>query len=257
MNTHSEIIGLIPAAGSGTRLHPYTGAKELLPIGSQSIEINGKQEERPRIVSQYVIESMVKAGAQKIIIIINQNKVDLMKLYKNGTQYGIDICYIFQEKPMGMAHALNLASNWLGNATVLMGMPDTVILPDTSFCQLLDYHENAKAVFSLGLYPTTKPQKFGMIKMNDSGDIVYHKDKPNKTDASLMWGIICWSPVFTKTLTTFIENHDAAGKEIVLGDIFDALIAEGKTCKGFPVKDGKYYDVGTYDDLKRAIAELK
>jgi glucose-1-phosphate thymidylyltransferase len=152
-----DIVGLVPAAGAGARLYPYSGAKELLPIGSQRIDIGGKLEERPKIVSQYVIEGMVKAGVRKIIIIINQQKSEVMKLFKHGEGYGVDICYLFQDTPMGMAHALNLARNWLGNSTVLMGMPDTVVFPDDCFIQLLNKHREFGSDLTLGLFPQTNP----------------------------------------------------------------------------------------------------
>jgi glucose-1-phosphate thymidylyltransferase len=256
LNTPKKIIGIIPAAGAATRLQPYFGAKEALPIGSQLINIHGKMEERPKIISQYAIEAMIDAGAQKILMIINQNKIDLMKYYGNGSRYGIDICYIFQEKPMGMAHALYLTHKWLDNATVLMGMPDTVILPGTCFKQLLQSHHKSKAIFTLGLFETDKPYKFGMIKTDGKGNITYHKDKPKDTDATQMWGIVCWSPEFTKYLSDYMDSNKNSEKEIVLGDIFDAIRNSRKPCKAFPIEAGKYYDIGTYDDLKRAINEL-
>jgi glucose-1-phosphate thymidylyltransferase len=252
-----EIIGLVPAAGMGTRLYPYTGAKELLPIGSRKIMINGREEERPIIVSQYVVESMVKAGARKIIIIINRHKDDLMGLYKDGRQYGVDICYLFQDEPLGMAHALNLARNWVGDATVLLGMPDTVVLPDTCFIQLLERHRSFKADLTLGLFPTDKPYKFGMVEADENFEILRHEDKPKETTMTEMWGIVCWERTFTEKLAGHIEKTDAAGKEVVLGDIFDAMIGDKYVTKAVPIRDGRYYDVGTYDDFKRAVNEIR
>ena len=256
MKSKNNIIGIVPAAGSGTRLYPYSGAKELLPIGSQKIKINGRIEERPKIVSQYVIDAMITAGVEKIIIIINECKINLMKLYKNGQHLGVDICYIFQDKSLGMAYALNLAKNWVKNATVLMGMPDTVVLPDNCFIQLLSMHRKHNAELSLGLFPTDKPHKGGMTKYNNKNDIIYHKDKPAKTDATDTWGIVCWEYIFTQKLASFLNKNDLISNEVVLGDIFDVMIAEGYNCKAFPINNGKYYDVGTYDDFKKAVSSL-
>lgn len=252
-----DIIGLIPAAGIGSRLYPYTGAKELLPIGSQSLTINGKKEERPKIVSQYVVEAMVHAGVSRIIFIISQHKDDLMKLYRDGRQYGIDICYLYQEKPQGMARALNLARNWVGDATVLLGMPDTVVMPKACFSYLLAVHRSKDADLTLGLFPTRKPYKFGMVKTDRAGRIIYHVDKPKKTNLKMMWGIACWERTFTDTLASLIESYTQTDREMVLGDVFDAMIAGKYRCLGVKIEKGVYYDIGTYDDYKRAVAKIK
>lgn len=250
-----KLIGIIPAAGSGTRLFPYNGGKELLPVGTQPVTINGKIEDRPKVVSQYIIETMVEAGVKHIIIITNPTKHKLTGLHLDGCMYGVNISYIIQN-PISMAHSIDLAYEWVKSSTVIMGMPDTIILPRDCIKQLIQQHNHSNADLSLGLFPTDKSHKFGMIKTDNDSNIIYHEDKPANTDASMMWGLAIWEPCFTKMLREHIKKTPPTNKEMALGDVFDAMLARRKKCKAYPIAKGKYYDIGTYDDYKRAISEL-
>jgi glucose-1-phosphate thymidylyltransferase len=251
----SKVVGIIPAAGIGSRLFPYNGGKELLPVGSQLISVDGKEEERPKIVSQYVIEAMAEAGVEHIIIVTRPTKHSLMGLHLDGSQYGVHISYIIQH-PVSMAHSIDLAYDWVKSSTVVMGMPDTIVLPNNCIKQLLEHHREDGAELSLGLFPTDKPHKFGMIKTGTDGGITYHQDKPGRTDAKAMWGLAAWEPSFTQLLHDETRKAPASGKEMALGDVFDAMMQQGKICKAYPITEGKYYDIGTYDDYKRAMLEL-
>jgi glucose-1-phosphate thymidylyltransferase len=155
-----------------------------------------------------------------------------------------------------MAHSIDLAYEWIKSSTVVMGMPDTIVSPNNSIEQLFKYHRESDAELSLGLFPTNNPKKFGMVKTDKDSNIVYHKDKPTLSDASNMWGLAIWEPSFTQTLHNSLQQPRQSDKEMALGDVFDIMLTQGKTCKAFPIKEGKYYDIGTYDDYKRAILEL-
>lgn len=250
----NKLIGIIPAAGNGTRLFPYNGGKELLPVGSQHAP-EGDQTERPKIVSQYVIDAMAEAGVKRIIIVTRPTKHALMGLHLDGSQYGVHISYIVQH-PISMAHSIDLAYEWVKSSTVVMGMPDTIVSPGNSAKQLIEHHTRSGADLSLGLFPTDKPYKFGMVKTDKESNIIYHEDKPNHTDATHMWGLAVWSPSFTQTLHEYIQQTPSSEREMALGDVFDVMRDQGKLCKAHPITDGKYYDIGTYDDYKRAILEL-
>lgn len=251
----NNLIGIIPAAGEGSRLFPYNGGKELLPVGTQHVIINGKKEERPKIVSQYAIEAMAEAGVKHIIIVTRPTKHSLMNLHLDGSQYGVHISYIVQH-PVSMAHSIDLAYDWVKSSTVVMAMPDTIISPDNCIDQLITRHNESGAELSLGLFPAEKPYKSGMIKTDNEDSIIYHEDKPARTDAALMWGVAAWEPSFTQLLHEHIRQAPPTSKEMALGDVFDVMMAQGKSCKAYPIMKGKYYDIGTYDDYKRATLEL-
>jgi UTP-glucose-1-phosphate uridylyltransferase len=72
--------GIIPAAGAGSRIQPLAFSKELLPVGSR---LDGKTE-RPRAVSEYIIERMIRAGARKICFVISAGKSDIVSYFGGG-----------------------------------------------------------------------------------------------------------------------------------------------------------------------------
>ncbi|NMC00856.1 MAG: dTDP-glucose pyrophosphorylase [Chloroflexi bacterium] len=254
-----DVVGIIPAAGKGRRLAPYPLPKELFPIGHQLVEVEGQLQQRPMVVSQYLIEAMVAAQLNRLYIVLGPGKLDIVEYYRNGEAYGVPFAYVFQSEARGMPYALDLVSPWLkGNETILMGMPDTIIEPRDAFNRLLNAHRTWKADLTLGLFPTERPQKFGMIGINAAHDVIAHQDKPRQTDLKWLWGITCWGPAFTTFMHETLEQEGREiaarrGREPVLGDIFDLALARGLRVKGLPFEDGRYIDIGTYDDLRQAV----
>ena len=86
--------GIIPAAGVGSRIQPLAFSKELLPVGSR---LDGNVE-RPRAVSEYIIERMILAGATKICLVISPGKSDILEYY-GGNIGEVQICYTVQPHP--------------------------------------------------------------------------------------------------------------------------------------------------------------
>src|SRR5438045_2383545 len=93
--------GIIPAAGAGSRIQPLAFSKELLPVGSR---FDG-QSERPRAVSEYLIERMVLGGANKLCFIISPGKSDILEYY-GGSIGSVEIIYVVQPRPAGLCDAL-------------------------------------------------------------------------------------------------------------------------------------------------------
>lgn len=250
-----NVVAIIPAAGKGSRLWPFPCPKELFPVGYQDIEINGVVEKRPKVVSQYLIEHMVDAGAERIFIILGEGKADIMSYYGDGRRFGTNISYLFQEELNGMPFAIDLARCWLNGETVLFGMPDTIIEPLDSFERLLAFHQQSEAVLTLGLFPTDNPSKFGMVETDSNHNVTYTVDKPQNTDLTNMWGTACWSPEFTELIHEYLE-FAYRGKEIVLGDVFDYALKKGLPVKGFVFEDGQYIDIGTTAELNEALKQF-
>lgn len=254
--TANNLVGIIPAAGKGMRLAPFPCAKELFPIGFQDYPVKGQIEKRPKVVSQYIIENMVEAGVRRLLIIVGQGKQDVVEYYGDGSRFGLQIAYLYQERLDGMPSAINLARPWIGNATVVFGMPDTIIRPVTSLKSLVDEHLHSGADLSLGLFATDRPHKFGMVEIDEQHNVVSTIDKPKLSSLKYMWGTCCWSGRFTNLLNEFLSRHDAGGKETVLGDVFNAALAGGLNVRGLPTPEGRYIDIGTADELNAALKEF-
>ena len=117
--------GIIPAAGLGTRIQPLAFSKELLPVGSR---LDGTVE-RPRAVSEHLLDRMLAAGATKIAFIISPGKSDILE-YFGGEVGGARLCYLVQQRPAGLCDAIFQAVPFVDpDEDVIVGLPDTLWFP--------------------------------------------------------------------------------------------------------------------------------
>src|SRR4051795_1847480 len=126
------MLGIIPAAGAGTRIQPLAFSKELLPVGGRS---EGSIE-RPRAVSEYLVERMINAGVEKICFVISPGKSDIME-YFGGSIGSAHVCYVVQPRPSGLCDALFRTAPFIGRHEVVdVGLPDTIWFPEDALCSL-------------------------------------------------------------------------------------------------------------------------
>jgi len=236
-----DVVGVIPAAGLGERLSPYTVEKEMLPIGFY----NG----RPKPVSQYLVERMIEAGIKKIFMIINSNKLNLIKYYRNGRWLGAEIAYLYQDKPMGMGDALCHLIPWIQDQIIVMGMPDTIFEPFDAFRKLISFYISTNCDLALGLFPVSNPSKCGVIGVDNHFNVIYHKDKPATSSFNWCWGIACWGKRFNEFMNCVCDSFRDYRKEFTFGNLIDMGLSNGLVVKGLPFEDGRYIDVGTMDGI--------
>lgn len=249
----SKIVGVVPAAGRGTRLQPLPIPKELFPIGYQEYVIHGEAHRRPKVVSQYVVEAMADAGAERLVFILGEGKHQLMEYYGSGARFGVDCAYVYQEQLSGMPGALALTQSLTQGALVLFGMPDTIFEPVTAYSTVVAAHHERRADVTLGLFPTAYPQKFGMVDFSADGTIRRIVDKPPASDLRFMWGIAVWGDRFAAHLADYVIAHRAGPAELLLGDVFVAASAAGLNVRACPFEQGSYFDIGTPDELDEMI----
>src|SRR5918911_314737 len=117
--------GIVPAAGSGSRIQPLAFSKELLPVGSR---YDGDAE-RPRAVSEYLVERMTLAGADRICFVIAPGKSDILEYYGNRSSPA-HISFTVQQKPAGLCDAVFQALPLIpATDHVIVGLPDTIWFP--------------------------------------------------------------------------------------------------------------------------------
>src|SRR4051795_12702463 len=142
------MLGIIPAAGVGSRIQPLAFSKELLPVGSR---FDGEVE-RPRAVSEYLVERMTLAGCDKICFVIGPQKSDIVAYY--GARAGsADAFYVVQPDAGGLCDALFRAAPFVDDDEhVLIGLPDTVWFPEHGLTLLGD------DPLSFLLFPVERPE---------------------------------------------------------------------------------------------------
>jgi len=244
MNEH-DLIGLIPAAGKGERLG-FPFPKELYPV----VE---KNKYRP--VSHYILDNIIQAGVKHTVFVINETKSQLIKYFGNGCRFGCNISYVVQEmrndnlnvtKTPGLAEAMDTPFHLTKNKIVFFGMADTIIRPANFFKVAID-HLKADVDVILCMFHTDRPEKAGMVRLLDDNWVEAIDDKPEGTTLEWMWGAMIWKPVFTEFFHTCIHQKNITD----YAEIFNKAINSGIRFKGVGFDEGKYLDMGTYNDVLR------
>ena len=136
------MIGIIPAAGAGQRIQPLGCSKELLPVGSRVVD----GVERPKAVSEYLVERMIAAGATQICVVISAEKSDIVRYFAER-DYAAEIFYVVQQQPRGLCDALFRAEPFVrDDQTVLIGLPDTIWFPENAYTPAINQNADVNLV---------------------------------------------------------------------------------------------------------------
>src|SRR5204862_7881025 len=170
--------GIIPAAGNGTRIQPLAFSKELLPVGSR---FDGNTE-RPRAVSEYLIERMLQGGADKICFVISRWKFDILQYY--GGEIGdAAIAYMVQPEAKGLCDAIFRAVPFVRpEEPVLVGLPDTIWLPEDAFSRL----PGDKLAFLT--FPVARPELFDAVVSDSERRVREIQVKREGAASNWVWG---------------------------------------------------------------------
>ncbi|MBX5483115.1 MAG: nucleotidyltransferase family protein [Myxococcaceae bacterium] len=239
----SSTWGIVPAAGVGSRIQPLAFSKELLPVGSR---LDGGTE-RPRAVSEYLVERMVLGGATRICFVISPGKSDIVEYY-GGRVSNADVCYAVQPKPQGLCDAIFRARPFIHpDDHVLVGLPDTVWFPERGFCHL------PEGGLSFLLFPVAEPRFFDAVETDGAGVVKEIQVKRPDATSRWIWGAFKLSGEILAALEALWRERD--GQDEYFGTLVNAWIARGGRALG--VRAGEaYVDVGTLNGYREAIRLL-
>lgn len=235
--------GIIPAAGSGSRIQPLAFSKELLPVGSR-IEDG---TERPRAVSEYLVDRMLLGGARKICMVISPGKSDILEYY--GGEIGpARICYAVQPCPAGLCDAVFRALPLIRpDEAVVVGLPDTIWFPEDALLSL------PGDTLSFLLFPVERPEFFDSVVTDKKGKVLEVQVKNKNASSPWIWG------AFKMPGPIFLSLHDLwrkrRQKDEYFGTLVNAYLSSGGEALG--VQSGRsYVDVGTIGGYREAIRLL-
>ncbi|HVZ19236.1 MAG TPA: sugar phosphate nucleotidyltransferase [Terriglobales bacterium] len=230
------MIGIIPAAGAGQRIQPLGCSKELLPVGSRLMD----GVERPKAVTEYLVERMIAAGATEICMVISGEKTDIVKYFAER-DYAAEIFYVVQREPRGLCDALFRAEPFARNHDhVLIGLPDTIWFPENAYRAALDRNQNADV--NLVCFPVADPSAFDSV-VSDDHDYVQRVDvKMRNAQSYWIWGAVITTGAAFHRLKLLWESRHRADE--YLGYLLNAFIDAGNTVQASQVGE-TYMDVGT------------
>jgi dTDP-glucose pyrophosphorylase len=235
--------GIVPAAGSGTRIQPLAFSKELLPVGSR---FEGGAE-RPRAVSEYLIERMLRAGADKICFVISPWKSDILQYY-GGAIGTAAIAYVVQPEPAGLCDAIFRALPLIHrDDPVLVGLPDTIWLPEDALRALPD------DCLSFLTFPVDRPELFDAVVSDDTGSVREIQVKRRDATSRRVWGAFKLPGAILHTLhRLWCDRHP---HDEYIGTLVNAYLAAGGNAVAVP-SGTAYVDVGTLGGYREAMRLL-
>jgi glucose-1-phosphate thymidylyltransferase len=248
-----KIIGILPAAGLGSRLHPLPYPKELLPVFFATDD-NGESLQ-PRVAAEYSLQAMRKAGIEQCVIVISERKMEIIRYFGDGRDAKMSLAYISQTTPLGLAHAIDLAYDWLADSYTCLALPDTIFEPSNAISIICQEIIAKNADIVLGVFPTDKPERLGPVRFATDGTVTEVQDKPPQTDLRNTWGVVVWSPRFAQFLHEKInlEKNNLLPESIIIGHVFHQAILAGLKVNAVFFSEGKYTDLGTPEGISSFI----
>jgi glucose-1-phosphate thymidylyltransferase len=234
----SEIMkALILAGGKGTRLRPLTSstAKHVLPVGNKPI-------------IYYVLEQIREAGINDIGVVISpETSADIQRVLSDGTQWGARITYIMQFPSLGLAHAVKVSRDYLGDAPFLLFLGDNLIQEGVK--ELVSEYNGFLPDALIVLKAVADPRSFGVAELDESGRVKNLVEKPREPKSNLA---LVGAYIFTPAVHDVIESLKPSRRgEYEITDAIQALLDSGRVVRSHILK-GWWLDTGKKEDLLEA-----
>lgn len=228
--------GLLLAGGHGTRLRPltFTGNKHMLPIAN-----------KPMIL--YGLEHLINAGIKEIGVILGPVKEDVRGLLGDGSRFGVKITYIDQPEPKGLAHAIAISQDFLGDEPFAMYLGDNMLKQGAK--PLIDTFEKNENDCVIGVAKVKDPSRYGIVVFDENGGIKRLVEKPKQPVSD--WALI-GVYIFNDKIFEAIKKIKPSWRgELEITDAIQVLLDSGAKV-GFQFVQGWWKDTGRPEDLLEA-----
>jgi glucose-1-phosphate thymidylyltransferase len=216
----------------------------LLPVGSQLKD----GSERPRAVSEFIVERLINAGATRLCFVVAPRKLDIITYYGASVD-GVPVCYTIQPEPSGLCDAIFRGVPFAApEETIALGLPDTVWFPVDGLAALPEQH------LAFLLFRVAEPHLFDAVVTDEHGLVRQIQVKSAAATTDWIWGAFRGpSAVFRQLHALWCEG---GRKDEYLGPLVNEYIARG--ARVVAVRAGtSYVDVGTVTGYRRAFADLQ
>jgi glucose-1-phosphate thymidylyltransferase len=229
--------GLVLAGGTATRLFPLTIVtnKHLLPI-----------YDRPMIY--YPLETLAGMGIREVLVIVGGKSVgDVVELLGDGAHFGLSLTYRFQRGALGIAHAIGLAREFVGNDAFCCVLGDNILSGPGLEPLAREFEAGPWGAGTL-LYQVPDPERFGVAELDAAGQVVGFEEKPEAPKSDLIpIGVYFLRPDAFDVIDTLAPSGRG---EFEITDVLNHYVPQGGLYA--PRYEGHWADAGTVSSLLRA-----
>lgn len=243
---NEEMKGIILAGGSGTRLYPMTQAasKQLLPI-----------YDKPMIY--YPLTTLMSAGIRDILLITTEeDQPGFKRLFKDGSDFGINLEYIIQPSPDGLAQAFLLGEDFIGNEACAMVLGDNIFYGAALEKKLKQASVDAEnGIASIFGYQVRDPWRFGIMELDQKNNVLSVEEKPENPKSDYAITGLYFYPKGVSQLAKQVKP--SARGELEITDL-NAIYLEQGNLKAQLLGDGyTWYDTGTFESMNEACNMIR
>ncbi|MER6514159.1 glucose-1-phosphate thymidylyltransferase [Nonomuraea sp. NPDC001636] len=224
---------LVLAGGSGTRLRPitHTSAKQLVPVANKPVLFYG-------------LEAIAAAGIRELGLVVGDTQAEIETAVGDGSAFGLQVTYLRQEAPLGLAHGVLIAREFLGDEDFVMYLGDNFVVGGIN--DLVDRFARERPAAQIMLTRVGDPGQFGVAELDAKGRVVGLEEKPArpKSDLALV-GVYLFSPVIHAAVA---ELKPSWRGELEITDAIQWLIEAGLRVES-SVISGYWKDTGNVTDM--------
>jgi glucose-1-phosphate thymidylyltransferase len=227
--------GIILAGGSGTRLHPITTgiSKQLLPV-----------YDKPMVY--YPLSTLMMAGIRDILVITTPHDAPgFQRLLGDGSQFGINITYVAQERPDGLAQAFVLGASHIGNDPVALVLGDNIFYGPGFGTNLSRFQSiSGGAVFA---YWVANPSSYGVVEFSDDGMALSLEEKPKTPKSNYAVPGLYF---YDNDVVEIAKNlKKSARGEYEITEVNQIYLSRGRLAVEVMARGTAWLDTGTFDSL--------
>ncbi|MEV0309254.1 glucose-1-phosphate thymidylyltransferase [Nonomuraea fuscirosea] len=224
---------LVLAGGSGTRLRPitHTSAKQLVPVANKPVLFYG-------------LEAIAAAGITELGLVVGDTHAEIEAAVGDGSAFGLQVTYLRQPAPLGLAHAVLIARDYLGDEDFVMYLGDNFIVGGIN--DLVERFAGERPAAQIMLTKVADPRQFGVAELDTEGHVVGLEEKPArpKSDLALV-GVYLFGPAVHEAVA---ELKPSGRGELEITDAIQWLIEAGLRVES-SVISGYWKDTGNVTDM--------
>ena len=224
---------LVLSGGSGSRLRPitHTSAKQLLPVANKPVLFYG-------------LEAIRDAGITDVGIVVGETERAIREAVGDGGAFGLDVAYLRQDAPRGLAHAVLIARDFLGDDDFVMYLGDNFIVG--GIAGLVDEFRSGRPDAQIMLTSVPDPRQFGVAELDSAGEVIGLEEKPRepKSDLALV-GVYIFTPAVHEAVA---ELEPSWRGELEITEAIQWLIDHGRKVRSTTIT-GYWKDTGNVADM--------